>query len=62
MSYIEFTVEDGRLYILQTRTGKRTAAAAVKAAVCMVEEGLIGREEASARIVTRALSTSCSIR
>src|SRR5436309_548536 len=47
---IEFTVEDGRLYMLQTRSAKRTAAAALKAAVSMVEEGLITREEAVARI------------
>jgi pyruvate, orthophosphate dikinase len=47
---IEFTVEDGRLYLLQTRSAKRTAAAALKAAVSMVDEGLISREEAVARI------------
>jgi pyruvate,orthophosphate dikinase len=47
---IEFTVEDGRLYLLQTRAAKRTAAAALKAAVEMVEESLITREEAVARI------------
>src|SRR5438477_43242 len=47
---IEFTVEDGSLYLLQTRSAKRTAAAALKAAVDMVEEGLISREEAVARI------------
>jgi pyruvate,orthophosphate dikinase len=47
---IEFTVEDGELFLLQTRTAKRTAAAAVKAAVAMVDEGLISREEAVARI------------
>ena len=47
---IEFTVEDGRLYLLQTRSAKRTATAALKAAVSMVEEGLITREEAVARI------------
>ncbi len=47
---IEFTVEDGRLYLLQTRSAKRTAAAALKAAVSMVEEGLISREEAVIRI------------
>jgi pyruvate, orthophosphate dikinase len=47
---IEFTIEDGRLYLLQTRSAKRTAAAAVKAAVAMVAEGLIGREEAVRRI------------
>ncbi|HZT53940.1 MAG TPA: putative PEP-binding protein, partial [Gaiellaceae bacterium] len=47
---IEFTVEEGRLYLLQTRTAKRTAAAAIKAAVDMAGEGLISREEAVARI------------
>ena len=47
---IEFTVEEGRLYLLQTRTGKRTAAAALRVAAEMVDEGLISREEAVARI------------
>jgi pyruvate,orthophosphate dikinase len=47
---IEFTVEERRLYLLQTRSAKRTAAAALKAAVHMVGEGLISREEAVARI------------
>jgi pyruvate,orthophosphate dikinase len=46
----EFTVEDGELYMLQTRSAKRTASAALKAAVDMVGEGLISREEAVARI------------
>src|SRR6266536_252436 len=50
MQDIEFTVEDGKLFLLQTRSAKRTAAAALKAAVSMVEEGLITREEAVARI------------
>jgi pyruvate,orthophosphate dikinase len=50
MQDIEFTVEDGMLYLLQTRTAKRTAAAAVKSAVDMVEEGVITREDAVARI------------
>jgi pyruvate, orthophosphate dikinase len=50
MQDIEFTIEDGRLYLLQTRTAKRTAAAALKAAVTMVDENLISREEAVARI------------
>ena len=50
MQDIEFTVEDDRLYLLQTRAAKRTAAAALKAAVTMVEEGLISREDAIARI------------
>jgi pyruvate,orthophosphate dikinase len=47
---IEFTVEEGELFLLQTRSAKRTAAASVKAAVDMVEEGLISREDAVARI------------
>ena len=50
MQDIEFTVEEGTLYLLQTRTGKRTATAALRIAVEMVEEGLISREEAVARI------------
>jgi pyruvate, orthophosphate dikinase len=50
MQDIEFTVEDNDLYLLQTRSAKRTAAASVKAAVDMVDEGLISREEAIARI------------
>ncbi len=47
---IEFTVEQGRLYLLQTRSAKRTAAAAVRAAVAMVGEGLLDRDDAIARI------------
>ncbi len=47
---LEFTIERGHLYMLQTRDAKRTAAAAVKIAVDMVAEGLISREEAVARI------------
>ena len=50
MQDIEFTVEAGQLYLLQTRAAKRTAAAALKAAVDMVDEGLISREDAIARI------------
>src|SRR5215207_7160503 len=50
MQDIEFTVEEGTLFLLQTRTAKRTAAAALKAAVEMVTEGLISKEEAVARI------------
>jgi len=46
----EFTIEKGKLYFLQTRTGKRTAQAAVKIACDMVKEGLITREEALMRI------------
>ncbi|MBS3887255.1 MAG: pyruvate, phosphate dikinase [Dethiobacter sp.] len=47
---IEFTVERGTLYLLQTRNGKRTAAAAVKTAVNMAEEGLLSRDEALLRV------------
>ncbi len=50
MQDIEFTVEESTLYLLQTRSAKRTAAAALRAAVEMVEEGLISKEEAVARI------------
>jgi pyruvate,orthophosphate dikinase len=50
MCDIEFTIERNVLYILQTRAGKRTAAAAVKMAVAMVEEGLIDRETAITRV------------
>jgi pyruvate,orthophosphate dikinase len=50
MQDIEFTVEEGHLYMLQTRSAKRTAAAAIKSAVEMVGEGLIDKDEAIARI------------
>ncbi len=50
MQDIEFTIEKGKLYFLQTRTGKRTATAAVNIAVDMVNEGLISKEEALMRI------------
>ena len=50
MQDIEFTVERGKLYILQTRNGKRTAAAAIKVATDLVGEGLITKEEAIMRI------------
>ncbi|MDE1917601.1 MAG: pyruvate, phosphate dikinase [Sphingomonadales bacterium] len=53
---IEFTVEQGRLWILQARVGKRTAAAALRMAVDMVAEGLIGEEDAIARIEPMALA------
>jgi pyruvate,orthophosphate dikinase len=55
MQDIEFTVEDEELYLLQTRAAKRTAAAALKAATAMVEEGLISREDAVQRIDPAAL-------
>ena len=50
MQDIEFTVERGRLYLLQTRTGKRTAAAAVRIATEMVAEGMITRRQAVLRV------------
>ncbi len=51
----EFTIEDGRLYLLQTRTGKRTAQAAVRIAVDMVGEGLITKEESILRVEPASL-------
>ena len=50
MQDIEFTVQRGKLWMLQTRTGKRTAQAALKIAVSLVEEGVIDREEAIRRV------------
>lgn len=50
MQDLEFTIEKGRLFILQTRSGKRTAQAAVQIAVHMVEEGLIDKNEALLRV------------
>ena len=50
MCDIEFTIERGKLWMLQTRAGKRTAAAALRIAIDMVEEGLISRDEALMRI------------
>lgn len=50
MQDIEFTVERGKLYILQTRNGKRTTAAAIRIAVEMVQEGMLTKEEALLRI------------
>ncbi len=50
MQDLEFTIEDGTLYMLQTRNGKRTAAAAVKIATDLVKEGLISEKEAVMRV------------
>ena len=50
MCDIEFTIEKGRLWMLQTRVGKRTGGAAVKMAVDMAREGLVSRDEAVARV------------
>jgi pyruvate,orthophosphate dikinase len=51
----EFTIEEGKLYMLQTRNGKRTGPAAVRIAVDMVEEGLISKEEAVQRVAPNQL-------
>jgi pyruvate,orthophosphate dikinase len=56
MQDIEFTIERGKLWMLQTRTGKRTGFAAIRIAVDMVEEGLITREEALLRVEPDHLS------
>jgi pyruvate,orthophosphate dikinase len=53
---LEFTIQEGKLYMLQTRVGKRTGIAAVKIAVDMVKEGLISRAEAVQRIGPEQLS------
>ena len=50
MQDMEFTIQDGKLFLLQTRNGKRTAQAAVKVAVDLVEEGLIDEKEAVLRV------------
>jgi pyruvate,orthophosphate dikinase len=50
MQDFEFTIQDGKLYMLQTRNGKRTGPAAVRVAIQMVEEGLISKEEAIFRV------------
>jgi pyruvate,orthophosphate dikinase len=55
MQDVEFTIENGELFMLQTRTGKRTAAAAVKIAVDMMKEKLITEEEAICRVEPKAL-------
>src|SRR5262249_48105582 len=56
MQDLEFTVEDNKLYILQTRNGKRTGLAAVRIATDMVKERLITREDAIKRIPADSLS------
>ena len=55
MQDFEFTIQDGRLYMLQTRNGKRTGRAAVRVAIQMVEEGLISKEEAIFRVEANQL-------
>ncbi len=54
MQDVEFTIENGKLWMLQTRSGKRTAKAAVKIAVDMANEGLISKEEADPACHSRA--------
>ena len=55
MQDMEFTIENGKLYMLQTRNGKRTAAAALKVAVDLVDEGMITEEEAVMRVEPKQL-------
>ena len=55
MQDMEFTIENGKLYMLQTRNGKRTAAAALKIAVDLVDEGMITEEEAVLRVEPKQL-------
>lgn len=55
MCDIEFTIEQGKLWMLQARVGKRAAAAAIRIAIDMVEEGLITREEAVGRVSPKQL-------
>ena len=57
MQDMEFTVEDGKLYMLQTRNGKRTAKAALKIACDLVDEGMIDKKQAVAMIDPRHLDT-----
>ncbi|MBO4929565.1 MAG: pyruvate, phosphate dikinase, partial [Clostridia bacterium] len=57
MQDMEFTVENGKLYMLQTRNGKRTAAAALKIACDLVDEGMISEQQAVAMIDPRNLDT-----
>ncbi|MGB5391160.1 MAG: PEP/pyruvate-binding domain-containing protein, partial [Thermoanaerobaculia bacterium] len=56
MQDVEFTIEHGKLYMLQTRDGKRTGAAAVRVAVEMEEEGRISQQEALSRVVPEQLN------
>src|SRR5207244_9591598 len=55
MQDFEFTIEDGKLWMLQTRNGKRTGPAAIRIAVEMMEEGLIGKREAVLRVAAPQL-------
>lgn len=57
MQDMEFTIENGKLYMLQTRNGKRTAAAAIKIAVDLVDEGMITKEEAVLKVDPKQLDS-----
>ena len=57
MQDMEFTIENGKLFMLQTRNGKRTAAAALKIAVDLVDEGMISEEEAVLRVDPKQLDS-----
>ncbi|MDZ5252956.1 pyruvate, phosphate dikinase [Clostridium sp. LIBA-8841] len=57
MQDMEFTIEDGKLYFLQTRNGKRTAQSALKIAVDLVEEGMLTKEEAILKVEPKQLDT-----
>ncbi|MBQ8087289.1 MAG: pyruvate, phosphate dikinase, partial [Clostridia bacterium] len=57
MQDMEYTIENGKLYMLQTRNGKRTAAAALKIAVDLVDEGMITEEEAVLRVEPKQLDS-----
>jgi pyruvate,orthophosphate dikinase len=57
MQDVEFTIENGKLWMLQTRDGKRTARAAIKIAVDMAQEGLISREQAVLRVTPQQVDT-----
>ena len=57
MQDMEFTIEEGKLYFLQTRNGKRTAQAALKIAVDLVEEGLLTKEEAILKVEPKQLDS-----
>src|SRR5699024_10275538 len=57
MQDMEFTIEKGKLYMLQTRNGKRTAQAALKIAVDMVGEGMLTKEEAIMKVEPKQLDT-----
>ena len=57
MQDMEFTIENGKLYMLQTRNGKRTAAAALKIAVDLVDEGMITEKEAVLRVEPKQLDS-----